>query len=614
MDTLDDVMKSALGGKSRIEQIPRVYSLRRLGSQLSAIEGGGNDTRILEILPEDIDSLFVPVFEDPSRLPSPIVKGVGVRPGAAVGVCYCNPDQAMKSMRDSPGKKIILFVNRVGVNLPFNLTGIGGLLTTSSSGKGSHEASLAEAYGFPCITGISASIQEGNGILKIGGKEVHFGEDMIAMDGGRGHIYFDENIRAGGLRTVESEVLRAAHGDDSARNSLEYHLYGILMFQLSRIISASTRNRRGAPLKVYVNASTPGQIDLALRIGEGFQGEYGKEPTSRSNLISGVGIAKTEQHFNGDDFSYVLRLMLAKDFNLSEESVGAEKKRLVDLETAIFSEMIKRVGPLPLQVRLIDVQFSECRLSEPALGKIKSDLGIGPGDVKAYLEKFGTNPLGLRGIRFGLRYPEVYQGQIEALMYSSLQALQGGSNPNVHFLIPFVNYAQQISIVRRWVDEAKTAIIGNKYPDFSPQTGSMLETPSILFGFKNLGKEIPFAHFGSGDLTQLLFGLDRGSSEQVIGFSSREYGIPFNNPFYALGAEVGFSTREVVTITARKLAKDGVQLGIGSNHMDGLDNVRAVYPYMSYISANSTNIAYVALNIAKVATNELIVRGAVGRK
>jgi phosphoenolpyruvate-protein kinase (PTS system EI component) len=99
--------------------------------------------------------------------------------------------------------------------------------------------------------------------------------------------------------------------------------------------------------------------------------------------------------------------------------------------------------------------------------------------------------MGLRGVRVLLRYPDLLEAQLRALLESTRRF-------NIGILIPMVSLESDVmQVIERCRKLA--ADMGVKE---IPQIGAMIETPAAALTIGALAKHVDFLSIGSNDLTQ----------------------------------------------------------------------------------------------------------------
>lgn len=99
--------------------------------------------------------------------------------------------------------------------------------------------------------------------------------------------------------------------------------------------------------------------------------------------------------------------------------------------------------------------------------------------------------LGCRGIRLLLRYPELLDTQLAAILEFSLES-------PLRILVPMVTTESDLAQVRQRVVEIATA----SGVSVLPPLGAMIETPAAALSVPAIGKHADFLSIGTNDLTQ----------------------------------------------------------------------------------------------------------------
>ena len=121
-------------------------------------------------------------------------------------------------------------------------------------------------------------------------------------------------------------------------------------------------------------------------------------------------------------------------------------------------------------------------------------------DLKGAPSKVEVNPmLGMHGIRYSLKHPEILKAEISALKRVS------NSGKKIGIMFPQVISVEDVRIARKIVNE-----LGFNKAEF----GIMVETPAAVQIIKDLCQEkIKFISFGTNDLTQYTLAIDRGNEK-----------------------------------------------------------------------------------------------------
>lgn len=114
------------------------------------------------------------------------------------------------------------------------------------------------------------------------------------------------------------------------------------------------------------------------------------------------------------------------------------------------------------------------------------------------------NPaLGLRGIRFCLRYPDIFRPQLRAL-------LRAAADAPLAIMIPMVTTLKEVRAVRALIVELAAELAADGLPhDGDPPVGIMLETPAAALICDELARECDFISIGTNDLLHYMMAIDR---------------------------------------------------------------------------------------------------------
>jgi len=113
-------------------------------------------------------------------------------------------------------------------------------------------------------------------------------------------------------------------------------------------------------------------------------------------------------------------------------------------------------------------------------------------------EKEANPMLGMHGIRYGIKNPQILKAELNALKRVSEKSKIIG------ILLPQVILVEEVKKVKEFLKELNFE---------NARLGVMIETPAAVQLIKELCKEIDFISFGTNDLTEYILAVDRGNEK-----------------------------------------------------------------------------------------------------
>ena len=512
-------------------------------------------TAIQRVNPDSLNQLLQPRL-DPKVKVSPVATGIAASPGAAAGLVVLSAEAVVKHAEDHPGVPIMLVRKETS---PEDVAGMHlakGILT-ATGGKASHAAVVARGWGKPCVVGCDAlKIDEEAGQITIGGHVVKVGE-YLTIDGTTG------DVMIGQVATVDPEL-------------------GPTFFTLMEMAD------KFRTLKIRTNADSPKDA-LQAR-------EFGAE---------GIGLCRTEHMFFDEQRIVDMRKMILADDEAGRKSALAA---LEPYQREDFIGLFQAMDGLPVTIRLLDPPLHEFLPHEEAgQAEVAKQLGVPVQKVKDRVSQLHeSNPmLGLRGCRLAIKFPEIADMQVRAIIEAAIAVKKQGKSVLPEIMIPLVGTVEELSFLKKRAMVIAKECMEKAGTEVEYLIGTMIEVPRAALTADKIAEEAEFFSFGTNDLTQMTYGFSRDDIGSFVP-AYVEYKILPVDPFQTLDASGVGQLVEMGTLKGRaaRQAKTGEHLKVGICGEHGGDPESVMFCHkvgMDYVSCSPFRVPIARLAAAQAA-------------
>jgi pyruvate, orthophosphate dikinase len=514
-------------------------------------------TAIKRVSPESLNHLLLPQL-DPKAKRTVMATGIAASPGAACGKVVLSAIAAVDHHAAHPKEPMLLVRKETS---PEDVAGMHlakGILT-ATGGKASHAAVVARGWGKPCVVGCGAlQIDEAAGRILLNGIVVKAG-DYLTIDGASG------DVMIGQVPTVDPTISG---------------YFATLMSWADKVRT----------LKVRTNSDTPEDSVRARSFG-----------------AEGIGLCRTEHMFFGDQRIVAMRKMILADDEAGRKAALAE---LEPFQKQDFIGIFEAMDGLPVTIRLLDPPLHEFLPKDDnpkGQTEVAQQLGITVEKVRRRVEQLHEqNPmLGLRGCRLPIKFPEIGDMQVRAIIEAAIQVKKQGKTVLPEIMIPLIGTVEELSFLKKRTVAIADALLKEAGVSVEYSVGTMIEIPRAALTADQIAVEAEFFSFGTNDLTQMTFGFSRDD----IGSFMPEYVerkiLPVD-PFQTLDITGVGQLIEMGVTKGRKARQEKhgehLKVGICGEHGGDPDSVAFCHRVgMDYVSCSPFRVPIARLAAAQAA-------------
>ena len=512
------------------------------------------ETAIKRVSPDSLNHLLLPQLDPKAKL-KVVAQGIAASPGAAAGKVVLSAEAAVEHAHKHPTDPILLVRKETS---PEDVAGMNlakGILT-ATGGKASHAAVVARGWGIPCIVGCSAlQIDEKEETVTVAGQVVKKG-DYLTINGTNG------DVMIGKAATIEPEI-----GGD----------FATLMEWADEVRT----------LKIRTNADTPQDAAKARSFG-----------------AEGIGLCRTEHMFFEGQRIVDMRKMILADDEAGRKTAldGLEPYQRED-----FIGIFEAMAGLPVTIRLLDPPLHEfLPHDEAGQSEVARQLGIPVEKVKRRVEELHeANPmLGLRGCRLAIKFPEIGDMQVRAIIDAAIEVKRRGKEVLPEIMIPLVGTVEELAFLKKRALAVAEEVIAKAGVKVDFLIGTMIEIPRAALTADQIAEEAQFFSFGTNDLTQMTFGFSRDDITSFVPVYVA-HKILKVDPFQTLDT-VGVGQLVEMGVAkgraARKAKGEHLKIGICGEHGGDPESIAFCHKVgMDYVSCSPFRVPIARLAAAQAA-------------
>ena len=385
-------------------------------------------TALKRVSPDSLNHLLLPQL-DPKAKVAVVAKGIAASPGAACGKVILSAEAAVAYHEEHPDDPILLVRKETS---PEDVAGMHlakGILT-ATGGKASHAAVVARGWGKPCVVGCDAIADRREGRPD----------------------HHRRQHRQGRRLPDDQRHDRRRHDRQGAdrRSRRSPAISPTLMTWADKVRT----------LKVRTNADTPEDAAKARSFG-----------------AEGIGLCRTEHmFFEGQRIVDMRKMILADD-------EAGRKKALAALEPyqkQDFIGIFEAMDGLPVTIRLLDPPLHEfLPHDEAGQAEVARQLGIPIEKVKRRVEQLHeANPmLGLRGCRLPIKFPEIGDMQVRAIIEAAIEVKKKGKTVLPEIMIPLIGTVEELIFLKKRASAVAEEVFAKAGAKVDFLIGTMIEIP-----------------------------------------------------------------------------------------------------------------------------------------
>jgi pyruvate,orthophosphate dikinase len=244
----------------------------------------------------------------------------------------------------------------------------------------------------------------------------------------------------------------------------------------------------------------------------------------------GSGMWRTENYLAKFERGQLLQTAILEALGGKSIEQANGIRELLEIMLAELNLILDQLQESPLVVRLLDFSLADM-LKATGYSAL-------PRSSQILISE--ANPLfSIRGARLGIVYPVIAEFQLRAIIMAVARANEIGKNTNIAIQVPFVVHVSEMNWYRSLFFHLASDLLlptDNELYDKlkAVKFGATIETPRAAITAAELARSSDFFCFGTNDLTQYTWAIDRDSGYVEITAPYLKKGILNESPFCSL--------------------------------------------------------------------------------
>jgi pyruvate,orthophosphate dikinase len=295
---------------------------------------------------------------------------------------------------------------------------------------------------------------------------------------------------------------------------------------------------------------------------------------------------------------------------------------LLPMQRDDFAGLFEAMDGLPVIIRLLDPPLHEFLPDWTELHRTLTDLQIRlvhAGDLEtveslvaelsATQEMLSrveavseTNPmLGLRGVRLGLKLPDLTRMQVRAAMEAASGLARDGADPRPEIMVPLVSHHNELARQRAIIEEVADQVAAETGIRVPLLIGTMIEVPRAALTCDQIAEYADFVSFGTNDLTQTTFGISRDDAEAAFLLDYLNDGLLDQNPFASIDND-GVGQLMRLALESARRTKPAIESGVCGEHGGDPASITICHDMgLDYVSCSAYRVPVARLAAAHAA-------------